>query len=178
MLAYEPAAHAAASYVDAGCLGRTKDCHTVLKQHVEVAVDVRRRDRARDRAATGQCDARREGAVARVEQHSAGTAIVPKQHVEVVVACDVRRRDRTTHGATAAAVGDAEVAMVEATVAVERVAVRVAEARAAVKAGKTRVAARVAAAVAEARAAAAATAAASVESALAAGLVAEARAAC
>ena len=85
---------------------------TVRKQHVEVAVDVRRRDRTRDRAAAGQCDARREGAVARIEQHSAGTAIVPKQHVEVVVAGDVRRRDRTKHGARAAAVGGAEVAMV------------------------------------------------------------------
>ena len=121
------------------------------------------------------CGARREGAVARVEQHSAGTAIVPKQHVEVAeqhvevaVAVDVRRRDRATHGARA---------IVEATVAVRRVAVRVAEARAAVKAGNTRVVARVAAAVAVARAAVAATAAAAVESALAAGLVAEARAA-
>ena len=77
-------ATAAASYVDAGCLGRTKETATVRKQHVEVAVQVRRRDRTRDHAAAGQCDARREGAVARVEQHSAGTAIIPKQHVEVV----------------------------------------------------------------------------------------------
>jgi len=70
-----------------------------------------------------------------VEQHSAGTAIVPKQHVEVAVAVDVLRRDRATHVARA---------IVEATVAVRRVTVRVAEARAAVKAGKTRVVARVA----------------------------------
>jgi hypothetical protein len=91
------------------------------------------------------------------------------------VAVDVRRRDRTTHGARAAAVGDAAVVMVEATVAVQRVAVRVAEARAAVKAGETKVAARVAAAVAVARAAATARAAASLESALAAGLAAERR---
>ena len=61
-----------------------------------------------------------------VEQHSAGTAIVPKQHVEVAVAVDVLRRDRATHVARA---------IVEATVAVRRVTVRVAEARAAVKAG-------------------------------------------
>jgi hypothetical protein len=78
----------------------------------------------------GQSDARRESAVAHVEQHSAGTAIVPKQHVvvaeqhvEVAVAIDVRRRDRATHGARAAAVGDAEVAMVKA-VASKRAALR------------------------------------------------------
>ena len=88
------------------------------------------------------------------------------------VAVDVRRRDRTTHGARAAAVGDAAVVMVEATVAVQRVAVRVAEARAAVRAGE------VAAVVVVSRAAAATTTAASVESALAAGLAAGAIAAC
>jgi len=145
---------------------------TVRKQHVEVAVQVRHRDRTRDHAAAGQYGARREGAVARVEQLSAGTAIVPKQHVEVVVAVDVRRRDRTTHGARAVAVGDAAVVMVEATVAVQRVAVRVAEAWAAVRAGE------VAAVVVVSRAAAATTTAASVESALAAGLAAGAIAAC
>jgi len=187
MLAYEPARTRHRLVRRTPAASGEQRTATVRKQHVEVAVDVRRRDRTRDRAAAGQCDARREGAVARVEQHSAWTAIVPKQHsagtaivpkqhvevakqhVEVAVAVDVRRRDRATHVARA---------IVEATVAVRRVSVRLAEARAAVKAGKTRVGARVAAAVAVARAAAAATAAAVVESALAAGLVAEARAAC
>ena len=171
MLVYEPAAHAAVSYVEAGCLGRTKDCYCSQAAR-RGRRQVRHRDRTRDHAAAGQYGARREGAVARVEQLSAGTAIVPKQHVEVVVAVDVRRRDRTTHGARAAAVGDAAVVMVEATVAVQRVAVRVAEARAAVRAGE------VAAVVVVSRAAAATTTAASVESALAAGLAAGAIAAC
>ena len=39
-------------------------------------------------------DTRREGAVARVEQHVAGTARVSSQHIEVAVAIHVRRRDR------------------------------------------------------------------------------------
>ena len=67
---------------------------------------------------------------ASAEQRTATNAVC-KQHVEVNVAVQVRRRDRATHGARAAAVGDAEVAMVEA-----KVAVRVAEAKAAVKAGR------------------------------------------
>ena len=53
------------------------------------------------RAAAGQLDTRREGAVARVEQHSVGTAKVPKQHVEVAVAVHVRRCDRVRGRAAA-----------------------------------------------------------------------------
>ena len=53
-----------------------------IRKHVKVAVavQVHRCDPARDRAAAGQCDARREGAVARVDQHSAGTAIAATRH--------------------------------------------------------------------------------------------------
>ena len=59
---------------------------------------------------------------ASAEQRTATNAVC-KQHVEVNVAVQVRRRDRATHGARAAAVGDAEVAMVKA-VASKRAALR------------------------------------------------------
>ena len=64
----------------------------VSKQHVEVAVavQVRRRDRQRGRAATGQLDARRERAAARVErQHCRQTRPLARPRRE-------RKRSRST----------------------------------------------------------------------------------
>ena len=68
----------------------------VAEQYVKVAVavHVRRRDRVRVRDAAGQLVARREGAVARVQQHSAGTAMVAEQYVKVAVAVYIGRCDR------------------------------------------------------------------------------------